>query len=318
LNLDNVKRNLNESYYKLIEDKDSIQKEKDILDSTILGLNQEQRRLKDEKVAKEKEIDEHNKEINHKNAIIIDLDFKTTAANKDIEDLNQQRDELQKGNKKMLKEMCKEHYTFWNMDFLSNNKESVFTSFLINILLGASLQVLIKLFNTKQSSELKSVTANKERFKEASASSLGHMSDDEDSSAMVPSSSMIAKKDLRYKYDRDSMEMNEDPSGCLDYIKKKYKIKTNLTLHWETLKHGKSIEFNLWKIESGELSLTKLLIKKVIKVKKPLLTFELFQTKFKDGSSYSDCEETELDEDDNRIEAKLAIRIYDSLPNFSV
>ena len=67
-----------------------------------------------------------------------------------------------------------------------------------------------------------------------------------------------------------------------------------------------------------ELILTKILIKKVIKAKQPLLTFELFQTKLKDGSSYSECEETDLDEEDNRIEAKLAMRIYDRLPNFSI
>ena len=47
-------------------------------------------------------------------------------------------------------------------------------------------------------------------------------------------------------------------------------------------------------------------------------TFELFQTKLKDAFSYTDYEETDLQKNDSRIEAQLAWKIYDGLPDFSL
>jgi len=226
---------------------------------------------------------------------------------------------LEKEDMKLVNEKCKEHYTLWNPDFLSNNKKSLFTSIVTALLIGACLPFLIRFIPPPDSaSEHKSFKGTKDTFKETSPSRLEHMSDDEDNSEMVPSSSVLPKRDLKYNYDRDCMEKNENPSGCLDYIREKYGIKMNLHKCWETLKECESIEVNLWKLKSDELILTKLLLKKNLKVKKLLLTFELFQTKLRDGFPHSDFEETVLDEEDNRIEAKLALQIYHGLPEFSV
>jgi len=309
-----------EIYNQILAKVENAQTRQSLLDDKILSLEQEQSRLTNENSKREAIRRDLDEDINHKNVHKKDLENTIITLESTKEDLKKERDELKKDNKQLQKEICKEHYTLFNWEFLTNNKTSTFTSLVLALLVGASMPLIIKLFAPmKSNTENNSFNEIKEVFKEASPSRrLEHMSDDEDNE-MVPSSSVFPKRDLKYNYDRDCMEENDDPEGCLDYIKKKYGIKKNLFNYWEALKSLESTAINVWETRNDELRFTKLLLKKTLKKpKKVLLSFELFQTKLKDAFSYSDYEETELKEKDTRIEAKLAWKIYEGLPNFSV
>jgi len=296
------------------------QNRQSLLDDKIQSLDQEQSRLINENNKKEGAIKDLDEDINHKNVHKKGLEDTIMTLKSSIKDLEKERDELKKDNKQLQKEICKEHYTLLNWEFLANNKHSALISLVLALLVGASLPFILKLFAPiKSTPEYNSFNNIKEVLKEASpARRLEHMSDDEDNE-MVPSSSVSTKRDLKYNYDRDFMEEHEDPEKCLDYIKNKYGIKKDLFHDWEALQSVESTEINVWETRNDELRFTKLLLKKTSKKpKKVLLTFELFQTKLRDAFSYSDYEETELKEKDSRIEAKLAWKIYDGLPDFSV
>jgi len=307
----------NISYMKMLQNVEDVQERKRLLDENVESLIEKQDSLIRENTNIEKGIKELDKDINHKKGIIEENDLTINKGKAGIANLNQEINELKAGNKEIIEKKCKEQYTFWNLDFISNNKTSFFSTILTAVVVGACLPFLIKSIPPTETSSGNASFKNN-TFKETSPSRLEHMSDDEDNSEMVPSSSVLPKRDLKYNYDRDCMEKNENPSGCLDYIREKYGIKMNLHKCWETLKECESIEINLWNIKNDELILTKLLLKKIFKAKKPLLTFELFQTKLRDGFPHSDFEEIELDEQDNRIEANLALQIYHGLPEFSV
>jgi len=310
----------NVTYTKIWEKIEDTQNRQSLLDNKIQSLDQEQRILINENKEKEAAIKDLNEEINNKNVHKKDLKDEIMTLKSTIEDLKKERDELKKDNKQLQKEICKEHYTLLNWEFLANNKHSALISVVLALLVGASLPFILKLFAPiKSTPEYNSFNNIKEVLKEASPSRrLEHMSDDEDNE-MVPSSSVSTKRDLKYNYDRDFMEEHEDPEKCLDYIKNKYGIKKDLFHDWEALQSVESTEINVWETRNDKLRFTKLLLKKTSKKpKKVLLTFELFQTKLRDAFSYSDYEETELKEKDSRIEAKLAWKIYDGLPDFSV
>eukprot|EP00092_Neocalanus_flemingeri_P032479 GFUD01035325.1.p1 GENE.GFUD01035325.1~~GFUD01035325.1.p1 ORF type:complete len:312 (+),score=74.74 GFUD01035325.1:297-1232(+) len=248
-------------------------------------LTAENQRIKDEQVVlnKEKEkaqneMTELNKELETKvrlnEKIQNDIEVKQAKevelkkiiheAQNDIADLNKEKAEV-------VNTVCKEQYTLWNFEFLSNNKKSVFTSLLTTVLITALWPFVLKSLSL-------------------------FLSDDEDSSGMVATSSGLLNS---LKYNCDNLNLN-------------------LKLRWQNLNPEECVKLNLWKVENGELTFTKLMVKKVIKTEKPLLTFELFQTRVNDGSLHVDCKETELAGDDSRVEAKLAMRIFNSLPEFSV
>ena len=304
-----------QSYNVINEGIEKVQAERKDLDDNLKLLNEEHNRLEKtnsmlerDKSDKETTISQLTDQIKSKieQKETIENDIKTVT--NEIAVLNNKKGELQK-------EICKEYYTLWNFEFLSNNKKSVFTSFLTTVLISAALPFLFGIF--KSSSESSEISSSKiKSLQENSQPRLEQLSDDEDSGEMVASSSALPNRDLKYNYDRDAMERNEDPKRCFDHIRKKYGVKENLKLHWENLKDGEGIQLNFWKVENGELTFTKIMLRKILKAEKPLLTFELFQTQLNDGTLYSDCEETELVEDDGRNEAKLAMKIFHGLPQF--
>merc|ERR1719450_486927 len=287
-----------------------MQERKNMLDNKILILEKDNVRLTNEDSMKRAEIKELDDDINHKNIHKKELRDEILTLETSIEDHKNEREELKKGNRQLHKEICKEHYTLWNWEFLTNNKNSAFTSLVLALLMGASWPLLFKILSPIQSNyENKHVNNIKETHKQPCPSRLEHLSDDEDSE-MVPSSSVLPKPDLKYNYDRDCMEENDDPDGCLKYIKNKYDIKRSLKHCWEALQPSESIEMKIWKTQNDELIFTKLMLKKVLNnSRKTVLTFELFQTKLKDAFSYTDYEETDLQKNDLRIEAQLAWKI---------
>eukprot|EP00092_Neocalanus_flemingeri_P104621 GFUD01134039.1.p1 GENE.GFUD01134039.1~~GFUD01134039.1.p1 ORF type:complete len:459 (+),score=129.52 GFUD01134039.1:147-1523(+) len=300
--------------------KENVQNAITVAESSLVMLKDEQVELNKEIKKAQNEMTELNKELETKvrlkENIQTDIEVKQTKevelkiiiydAQNDIEDLNKEKAEV-------VNTVCKEQYTLWNFEFLSNNKKSVFTSLLITALLPFVLQSFI---SSSPSTEI--VSPKRKIVNGNSQLRLEQLSDDEDSTGMVATSSGLLNRDLKYNYDRDTMERNEDPNRCFDHLRRKYGIRENLKLHWQNLNPEECVKLNLWKVENGELTFTKLMVKKVIKTEKPLLTFELFQTRVNDGSLHVDCKETELAGDDSRVEAKLAMRIFNSLPEFSV
>eukprot|EP00092_Neocalanus_flemingeri_P003021 GFUD01003230.1.p1 GENE.GFUD01003230.1~~GFUD01003230.1.p1 ORF type:complete len:463 (+),score=132.15 GFUD01003230.1:529-1917(+) len=304
--------------------KENVQNAITVAESSLVMLKDEQVELNKEIKKAQNEMTELNKELETKvrlkENIQTDIEVKQAKevelkiiiydAQNDIEDLNKEKAEV-------VNRVCKEQYTLWNFEFLSNNKKSVFTSLLTTVLITALLPFVLKSFiSSSPSTEI--ISPKRKIVNGNSQLRLEQLSDDEDSSGMVATSSGLLNRDLKYNYDRDTMERNEDPNRCFDHLRRKYGIRDNLKLHWHNLNPEECVKLNLWKVENGELTFTKLMVKKVIKTEKPLLTFELFQTRVNDGSLQVDCKETELAGDDSRIEAKLAMRIFNSLPEFSV
>eukprot|EP00092_Neocalanus_flemingeri_P032478 GFUD01035324.1.p1 GENE.GFUD01035324.1~~GFUD01035324.1.p1 ORF type:complete len:417 (-),score=120.61 GFUD01035324.1:15-1265(-) len=258
--------------------KENVQNAITVAESSLVMLKDEQVELNKEIKKAQNEMTELNKELETKvrlkENIQTDIEVKQTKevelkiiiydAQNDIEDLNKEKAEV-------VNTVCKEQYTLWNFEFLSNNKKSVFTSLLTTVLITALWPFVLKSLSL-------------------------FLSDDEDSSGMVATSSGLLNS---LKYNCDNLNLN-------------------LKLRWQNLNPEECVKLNLWKVENGELTFTKLMVKKVIKTEKPLLTFELFQTRVNDGSLHVDCKEIELAGDDSRVEAKLAMRIFNSLPEFSV
>jgi len=308
---------------------EKLKDENQIMEESKNELENSKNQLITDIKAKENQINTLSTEINTHNSVKENVLNDIEVAKNDHEILKLKLSDLkkdiavlknEKGN--LHKEICKEFYTLWNPEFLSNNKTSIFISLLITVVLSSLIPFFLGIMTSSSTSESLSVDSNSlksKSFPESSFSSLEQMSDDEDTSEMVASSSSaLLNRDIKYNYNRDIMEGNEDPGRCFMHLKKKYGIKENLKLHWESLKNEESIFFNFWKVENGQLTFTKMMLKKIVRLDKPLLTFELFQTQTTDANLKLDCEETELSEADKRIEAKLALRICDGLPNFSV